>query len=162
VWHSNPATLPSPPSFKQLTSQSSMELFPTLAPDGKSLAYANNGEGRWDIYLQRVGGQNATNLTKESSVDNTEPAFSPDGSMIAFRSEREGGGIFVMGATGESVRRVSDSCYNPSWSPGGKQIVCASENTTDNPSYRFAASRLSIVDVGTGKKTDLPAPDGVQ
>ena len=69
--------------------------------------------GDLDIHLQRVGGANAINLTADSSADDTEPAFSPDGSQIAFRSERDGGGLFVMGATGESVRRLTDEGYDP-------------------------------------------------
>jgi Tol biopolymer transport system component len=44
-------------------------------------------------------------------MNDTQPAFSPDGTRIAFRSQRDGGGIFVMGATGESVKRVSDKGF---------------------------------------------------
>jgi hypothetical protein len=40
------------------------------------------------------------NLTRISDDDDDQPAFSPDGERIAFRSSR-GGGIFVMGRTGE-------------------------------------------------------------
>ena len=36
------------------------------------------------------------NLTKDSPADDTQPAFSPDGERIAFRSEREPRGIYVM------------------------------------------------------------------
>jgi len=63
--------------------------------------------------LQRVGGKNPINLTKDSAVDDTQPAFSPDGERIAFRSDRDGGGIFVMGATGESVKRLTGFGYTP-------------------------------------------------
>jgi Tol biopolymer transport system component len=73
--------------------------------------------------LQRVGGKNPFNLTKDCSADDIQPAFSPDGEQIAFRCEREGGGIFVMGATGESVRRRTNFGFNPAWSPDGKEIV---------------------------------------
>ncbi len=83
--------------------------------------------GNWDIYLKRVGGERVINLTEDSAADDKQPAFSPDGELIAFRSEREGGGIFLMGATGESVRRLTDFGYNPAWSPDGKEIVCATE-----------------------------------
>src|SRR5204862_5387149 len=58
-----------------------------------------------------------------SNQEDSQPAFSPDGEQIAFRSERDGGGIFVMNATGESVRRVTDFGFNPSWSADGKEIV---------------------------------------
>src|SRR5882724_11930853 len=107
----SPATKEAAPrnaTFTQLTDQSGPEYFPSLSPDGKSFVYAGYASGNWDIYLQRVGGKNPINLTKDSAADDTQPAFSPDGDRIAFRSEREGGGIFVMGATGESVKRLTD------------------------------------------------------
>src|SRR5262249_5423266 len=66
-------------SFSQLTSLSGLELFPTLSPDGKSVAYASQTSGNWDIYVQRVGGRNPLNLTRDSPAADTQPAFSPDG-----------------------------------------------------------------------------------
>ena len=54
--------------------------------------------------------------------DDTQPAFSADGERIAFRSERQGGGIFVMGRTGESVRRITDNGYTPL----GRRMACGS------------------------------------
>src|SRR5207244_13006094 len=100
-------------SFMQLTDQAGAEIFPSLSPDGRSFVYAGRASGNMDIYLQRVGGRNPVNLTKDSPGVDTQPAFSPDGEQIAFRSARNGGGIFVMGATGESVRRLTDFGYNP-------------------------------------------------
>lgn len=148
-------------SYSQLTAQSGTELFPSLAPDGKSFVYASAASGNWDIFFQRVGGR-PINLTAGSPDDDTQPVFSPNGEFITFRSEREGGGIFVMGATGESVRRVTDQGYNPSWSPQGTELVVAEESFTDNPSYRFGESKLWIVDVSTGEKRDVGVEDGVQ
>src|SRR4029077_17428179 len=110
-------------SFTLLTNHPGIEDFPSLAPDGKTFVYVNRSSGHADIYLQRVDGTNAFNLTKDSDVDNTEPAFSPDGSQIAFRSQRDGGGIFIMGATGESVRRLTNFGANPAWSPDGSEIA---------------------------------------
>ena len=99
-------------SFTQLTDQPGPGNFPSLSSDGKSFVYASRASGNWDIYLQRVGGKNPINLTEDSLADDTQPVFSRDGEWIAFRSSREsrnpgsftGGGIFVMGATGESVK----------------------------------------------------------
>src|SRR5207249_10382648 len=111
----------------------------SFAPVGKSFTVASAASGSWDIYLQRVGGSNAINLTKDSLADDSQPAFSPDGEYIAFRSERDGGGIFVTGATGENTRRISDFGYNPTWSPDGKEIVCATEGVA-SPRVRFTAA----------------------
>jgi Tol biopolymer transport system component len=109
-----------------------------------------------------VGGENTTNLTPDSKEDDWSPAFSPDGQWIAFRSEREGKGIFVMGATGESVRRVSDLGFNPAWSPDGKELVVATEGLTD-PTARSSHSELWRIDVMTGAKTQVPLKeDAVQ
>src|SRR6266496_2743821 len=114
-------------TFTQLTDQAGPEYFPSLSPDGKSFVYASYAAGNWDIYFQRVGGKNPLNLTKDSPADDSQPAFSPDGERVAFRSERDGGGIFLMGATGESVKRLTNFGYNPAWSPDGKEIVCATQ-----------------------------------
>jgi Tol biopolymer transport system component len=116
--------------FTQLTTQSAREQFPSISPDGKWIVYDGNQAGNSDIYLQSTGGQNAINLTKDSPDDDTQPAFSPDGERIAFRSERQGGGIFVMGRTGESVRRITDNGYTPAWSPDGNQLVFATAPPT--------------------------------
>jgi Tol biopolymer transport system component len=149
-------------TFTQLTDQSGPEYFPSLSPDGKSFVYASYAAGNWDIYLQRVGGKNPVNLTKDSPADDTQPAFSPDGEHIAFRSQREGGGVFVIGATGESVKRLTDFGYNPVWSPDGKEIACADESIVE-PRIRFSAnSRIWAVNVATGERRLVTKEDSVQ
>jgi Tol biopolymer transport system component len=148
-------------TFTQLTDQAGPEYFPSLSPDGKSFVYASHAAGNWDIYLQRVGGKNPINLTKDSAADDTQPAFSPDGERIAFRSERQGGGIFLMGATGESVKRLTNFGYDPAWSPDGKEIACADEGVL-TPAFRTHESLLSAVNVATGEKRLVTKTDAVQ
>ena len=141
-----------PSSFLQLTDQPGPETYPSVSQDGKSFVYASRASGNWDIYFQRVGGRNPANLTKDSTADDTTPVFSPNGEQIAFRSERDGGGIFVMGAAGESVKRITEFGYNPAWSPDGTEIVCAS-TTFDRPDIRLSyRSQLFTVRVATGEK----------
>jgi Tol biopolymer transport system component len=157
-----PASFLASATFSRLTDQVGLESFPSLAPDGKSIVYSSATDGHLDIHLQRVDGRNTTNLTADSPADDTQPAFSPDGTRIAFRSERGGGGIFVMGATGEAVRRLSDVGYNPSWSPDGRFIVCAQE-TIEQPTSRYSnASALWVIDVSTGERRQITAGDAVQ
>jgi serine/threonine protein kinase/dipeptidyl aminopeptidase/acylaminoacyl peptidase len=146
----------------QLTSRAGQELFPSLSPDGQFFIYSSPASGNWDIYLQRVGGERAINLTEDCLDDDTMPAYSADGKQIAFCSEREGGGIFLMGATGESVRRLSDVGYNPAWSPNGKEILYATELTAANPGARFTTSQLWAVNVSNGEKRLVSKADAVQ
>ncbi len=153
---------PTPVNFVRLTEGRGPEQFPSMAPDGKTFVYASAVSGNWDIYLQRVGGSNAINLTKDSAADDTQPAFSPDGEYIAFRSERDGGGIFVTGSTGENTRRLTDFGYNPAWSPDGKEIAFATEGVA-SPRVRFTSvSQLWSVNVATGVKRLIPSKDAVQ
>lgn len=140
------------PTFTQLTSLPGLELFPSLSPDGESFVYASKASGNWDIYQQRVGGRTSFNLTKDSTEDDSQPAFSPDGKQIAFRSERDRGGIFLMGATGESVRRLTDFGYFPAWSPDGRYLACSTDPFEDPQALSTVASQLWVVAVGTGDK----------
>jgi Tol biopolymer transport system component len=148
--------------FTQLTYDETLELSPTIAPDGENFAFVRVTAAGTDIYLQRVGGRNAINLTKRCRASDSQPAFSRDGTQIAYRSECDGGGIFVMGATGESSRRVVDSCFNPSWSADGKQLVCGTENVGFTPTSRGSVSSLWVVDVQSGQRQLLLDHDGVQ
>jgi Tol biopolymer transport system component len=148
-------------TFQPLTTQSGVELFPTISPDGKTVVYVAYSSGNADLYLQRVDGRNAINLTRDTPEADIQPAFSPDGNQVAFRSERGGGGIFLMGATGESVRRLTDAGFNPAWSPDGKEIVVADEGI-QTPLSRNVTSRLWAVDVATGAKRIVTPGDAVQ
>jgi serine/threonine protein kinase len=142
-------------TFTQLTDAPGPELYPSISPDGNSFVYQSRASGNWDICFQRVGGKTALNLTKDSPADDTEPAFSPDGDRIAFRSERDGGGIFIMGATGESVKRLTDFGYNPAWSPDENEIACATAGFA-NPANLFTHSgQLFIINVASGEKRPL-------
>ncbi len=140
----------------QLTDASGLEGFPSLAPDGKSFVYFGMNGKNTDIFLQRVGGKNATNLTKDSAANDTMPVFSPDGENIAFRSEREPAGIYLMEATGENVRRVSDTGFHPSWSPDGKRLVVSDKASTIHTFHTLPNSSLWIIETATGEKKSLP------
>jgi Tol biopolymer transport system component len=149
-------------TFTRLTSRAGQELFPSLSLDGDFVVYASAVSGNWDIYLQRVGGENAMNLTEDSTDEDTHPAFSPDGKQIAFRSERDGGGIFVMGATGESVRRLTDFGCSPSWSPDGSEIAYVAECNVETPHVRSSVSQLWTVNLASGETRLISEADLMQ
>ncbi len=142
---------------RQLTFAPGAENQPCLSPDGQTLVYTSGG----DIYLRRVDGDRDLNLTDGCRAPDGQAAFSPDGNLIAFRSERDGGGIFVMGAMGESVRRLSDFGFHPAWSPDGKEIAVCTEQ------IRFATLRVSLsqiwaLNAESGARRLVHAGDGVE
>jgi serine/threonine protein kinase len=156
IWISTqPANAPRPQAFTQLTDNPGEELYPSLAPDRKSFVYQSRASGRWEIYFKRVGEQRPVSLTRNSASDHTQPSFSPDGKSVAFRSEREGGGIFVMGAGGENARRLTTFGYNPSWSPYGKEVVCSTAyfvRPEERPvSPAIGLGKLFRVNIATGE-----------
>jgi Tol biopolymer transport system component len=148
-------------SFRRITEAAGEETSPTLSPDGGTVAYSMRVNGSWDIYSQRVGGRNATPIVNDPQLDEGGPAFSPDGSLIAFHKSDAVGGIFIAGATGESVRRLTDLGFHPAWSPDGKQIAFATEEIVD-PSARQANSTLYVVGVGGGTPRKLVDTDAVE
>ena len=145
--------------FAQLTSLSGVEEQPTLSPDGRWIAYAHPAGDAEDIFLAGVGGTNAINLTGASGADsiNNWPAFSPDGERLTFWSSRNGGGIHVMGRTGESPRRLTDFGDQPSWFPDGRRIVFCT-NAVDTPLVRSGTGQLWTVGAEGGKPAQIEGP----
>jgi len=109
------------------------------SPDGQRIAYASSRRDInlqvFDIYVMNADGSNATNLTKSIAVKdrgafNDWPTWSPDGTRIAFVSDREGQPldfglpykfawqIYVMDADGSNVTRITNNNYadgSPNW-----------------------------------------------
>ena len=147
--------LPLRATFDQLTSQPGGELFARLSPDGKWIVYSGEGAGNRDIYLQSVSGRTPINLTADSLADDEHPAFSPDGERIAFRSSRDGGGLFVMGRTGEAVRRVTREGFNPAWSPDGTELAYTTVATETKPQNAEQRGQLKVIAVNGGQPRAL-------
>ena len=143
------------PQLARLTWEPGLKAGPSISPDGSSFVYQAGPDGNRHILLRRIRGENPVDLTKDFPGDNYTPAFSPDGRSIAFRSEREGGGIFVMGATGESPRRLTDFGFEPAWSPDGRAIAVATRRFAGGGVQGGGSSALWIVDVATGAKRRL-------
>ncbi len=147
--------------FTQLTDASGVETGPTISPDGTSFAYSSAARGNSDIYVQRVGGRNPVLVAGDPNRDELWPAFSPDGKQIAFNQSGGQGGIFIVGATGESVRRLTDFGSNPAWSPDGQRIVFSTEEA-GSVYIRSGRSALWTVELNGGAPVKLDAGDAIQ
>ncbi len=141
-------------TFRRLTNLSGTETSPTLSPDGQTVAFVHRAGAKTDIWVQRAGGRNPIDLTPDCDRDSYTPAFSPDGNLIAYGGQCGEGGLFVMGATGESARRLTSVGSSPAWSPDGKEIVYATELVV-GPYGRTGTSELWSIDVASGKTRKL-------
>ncbi len=110
----------------------------------------HRANGRANIFAQRAGSRKPANLTADCDRESDAPAFSPDGSRIAYASQCGDGGLFTMTATGENVRRLTSFGSDPAWSPDGRELVYATE-PIQRPYGRQGTSELWAVEVGSGK-----------
>ena len=105
-------------------------------------------------------------LTNNNAMD-CEPAWSPDGSTVAFWSNRDGGKeIYVMAADGSNVKRLTNNLaddVNPSWSPDGRRILFESERDGNREVYVMDAdggNQLRLTRDNALDSTATWSPDG--
>ncbi len=100
------------------------------------LAFERKENDNSDVYVMNPDGTALTRLTDDPGWDGT-PAWSPDGTQIAFASERLGSPvIMLMNADGSNQRALTDPTYAslmPAWSPNGTQIAFASTQSYEIP-----------------------------
>ncbi|MEM8960840.1 MAG: hypothetical protein AAGD38_05120 [Acidobacteriota bacterium] len=107
-----------------------LNISPSISSDGQWVAFGHADAVNTDIFVcQREACSAPQQITKASGID-TNPAWSPDGSQIAFTSDRSGRpNVYVMERDGSNVRRISfDGNYNDgaAWHPEGTLIAYAS------------------------------------
>jgi TolB protein len=95
-------------------------------PTGR-IAFTSQVDGTDEVYVINADGSGLTNLTNDPERD-SEPSWSPDGSRLAFSSERGGPGqdIYVMNLADGDILRLTDSRAvdgGVEWSPDGSRIV---------------------------------------
>jgi TolB protein len=120
---------------------------PDWSPNGRQVLFASAaykpGVDLSDIFVVGTNGRGRHALTRE--VGASDPAWSPDGRLIAF-SRQKPAGIYVMNADGTGRRRVTNhpSDRRPDWSPDGTSIVFVRQ-------VRGAGAELFVVGVdGSG------------
>ena len=130
---------------------------PEWSPDGSRIAFTSlrhgqNADESWDreIYVMDADGENETRLTEHPAKD-ASPAWSPDGTSIAFSSDRAGSDdIYVMDASGGEPVQLTDSPESdgfPSWSPDGSMIAFVSQRDGDREIYIMAADGTGQVNL---------------
>jgi tricorn protease len=127
---------------------------PTLSKTHIVFVYAGD---LWSV--PRAGG-NAVRLTSSPGQE-ADPAFSPDGTQIAFTGEYDGNvDVFVMPAEGGVPKRLT---WHPAadvvlgWTPDGKRILFSSSRTAYS---RF--NEMFNVPAEGGAEEKLPLPTGYE
>lgn len=124
---SPPTTVTPTPGVQGLPSASGSIALTTL---GGRIAFSNDTE---DIWVVNADGSGLRRLTTHPAHD-FDPAWSPDGTQLAFRSKRDGNNeVYVMNADGSRQRNVSRDPaddWGPTWSPRGTVLWnCARSST---------------------------------
>ncbi len=131
--------------------------YPAISPDGSTIVFSYKG----DLYRVPSSGGEARPLTLYGGHDYM-PVWSPDGTSIAFASDRFGNfDIYLMPATGGSATRLtfhSASDYPSDFSPDGQNVIFTSSRLDDvlNPAFPTGAlSELYSVPVIGGRVTQV-------
>jgi TolB protein len=116
--------LSAPPAVRPSPQRQFFQDAPTWSPDGKSIAFASDRDGRYGVYVMRADGTH-TRLLSVSSAGDLAPAWSPDGRLIAF--SRATKGLYVIGVDGRGATELTHAPNvkdtDPAWSPDGTRIV---------------------------------------
>ncbi|HSY82345.1 MAG TPA: protein kinase, partial [Gemmatimonadaceae bacterium] len=81
----------------QVTWERGLHTLPALSPDGRSVAYSAGTAANLKVYVRQVTGGRATRIVDDSTSNETNPSWSPDGSRLLFLSH---GGVWSAPASG--------------------------------------------------------------
>ncbi len=142
---------------RRITTTTTLNITPVWAPDGQAIAYTSYRPGAGTSYgtFQDLViswlylGKRDDPTHGSPSNQNYLPAWSPDGSKLAFTSNRDGNPeIYVMNRDGSGLRRMTNNPsidVTPTWSPNGNQIAWVSDRTGSPKIYVMNAD-------GTGQR----------
>jgi TolB protein len=152
-WHEIFSMNPDGSDLRQHTHQQTICTYPSFSPDQSRIAYrkvTDTPAMSWDltlgtrnseVFVANADGSDELNITNSAAFDGW-PAWSPDGSVIAFSSNRAGpanvGQLFVVDPDGSNVRQITFGSWGhaqPAWSAGGRSLFAY--QFVETPDYEF-------------------------
>ncbi|MEE1235001.1 MAG: peptidase S41, partial [Bacteroidaceae bacterium] len=138
------------PTTKRITQTAQSEVAPTFAADNRTIAYASERDGNWNIYTATVVRKDEPNLAyatlieekplfKDNRIDRSYPQYSPDGKELAFVEGRCR--LMVLDIKSGKVRQITDGSkhysttgyMDYSWSPDGKWFAVSYTGNQHDP-----------------------------
>ncbi len=133
---------------------------PAVLPSGRLIVSAENG-GTWNIFAADPANGTWQKI-QFNALPARDPAISPDGKSIVFRSKRDGvWEIYVMAATGGTATRLTRGMIfsgAPAWSPDNQKIAFESYARGDLDIWLMNADGTQLVNLTDNEKTHDYAP----
>ncbi len=96
----------------------------SVSRDGRYIAYISDRGGSFDVWVRRVERPQPQQRTHDPDGAHVmPPAVSPDGSRIVYRSNRDGGSLYIMDTLGGEGRKLAANGICPRFSPDGQSIL---------------------------------------
>ncbi|MBS1801257.1 MAG: PD40 domain-containing protein [Acidobacteria bacterium] len=142
---------------KQLTSPMQEASHPDWSAKGDLVALQCYAGGTFHIWTMKPDGSGLKQVTNGHG-DDREPRLSPDGSTIAFSSDRAFKGsydIWTVKIDGSDLKQITHSAedeYEPNWSHDGKRLVFVSGSG-------IQAKAIETIELGNGKRSTIALVD---
>jgi Tol biopolymer transport system component len=149
--------------LRRATVLAGTEHFPSLSADGTRLAFTHSSGGNVDVFVDRLGEQAPVNLTARCARIDSHPAISPDGRQVAYASQCDGGGLFVVPIEGGTPRRLAALGFHPAWSPDGRRLAFSTRPDRGFPLWWLRVeSELRVLDIDSGTEQTIVRDGGVR
>jgi TolB protein len=143
---------------------------PTLSPDGKQIIFIKVLEGHEQLFMADSDGRHERQITRDAT-DKEDPAWSPDGRLVAYILVGSKNSMHVMNIDGGGDRAITpptQSPIHPEWMPDGRSILYCTDDDLHPPQknaaeiYRVdvASGRIETVISGGINTYPVPSPDG--
>jgi len=127
---------------ERLTRNSLTDVFPAVSRDGRKVAFTRDIHGYAQVFVIDLRDRKVRMLT-HAHANSGLPAWSPNGRLIAFATDRNAPGgdvIYVMNADGSGQRQITHNLPSvndawPSWAPDGKRLAFARETGAGSAIY---------------------------